>query len=103
MAVENSTDSRIPAPLRPNASALTSPARNDPASPTPMVAHMLMGSRPGSASRASAPTRRPVISSMMMYTIVLIGDGPTRTATYEPARIAGDGVRHRSQAERPLG
>src|SRR5919201_635447 len=35
------------------------PPRNEPARPSPIVAKMPMGSGPGSASRASAPTIRP--------------------------------------------
>src|SRR3954447_3272132 len=44
----------------------------DPAMPTPMVMGMLIGSRPGRASRASAPMMRPSTARTMRNAIRLI-------------------------------
>src|SRR4051794_20459986 len=46
------------------------PPTNDPTIPMPIVAGIDMGSRPGSARRASAPTIRPLMASRMRKVIM---------------------------------
>src|SRR5437773_10225475 len=47
-----------PAP-RPSSAHMTSPPRNEPPSPSPIVPRTPIGSGPGTAQRASAPAARP--------------------------------------------
>src|SRR5436853_5071092 len=54
-----------------------SPAANEPPIPTSIVCHRVIGSLPGRASRANAPTIRPPTASAMRY--------PSIPGTYPPA------------------
>src|SRR5436190_22770802 len=72
MRVAKTSDRRKLPAFRPRSSAETSPARNEPATPTPIVARMPIGSGPGSAKRARAPMMSPLSASTRRNVIIVL-------------------------------
>src|SRR3954447_6923224 len=85
ISTEQISAARKPAPARPPEIARTRiPAMNDPARPTAMVCGIDMGSRPGRARRADAPTIRPSTARTMRKAIRLMDAASPRIAWTPP-------------------
>src|SRR5919108_294028 len=76
ITVANPTESRMLPPLRPKTAYVTSPPASEPSTPTRIVCGIVNGSRPGSASLASAPTKSPPSMRTIRKARKLTAHGP---------------------------